>query len=86
MPRQSLLDALYRWQAMDKQLLAGRFDLPAFAKEWNVSVKTVRRDLVVFKERGQRIEHYRDKDQFFYYRYLPDVRPLFTSSLPEPVS
>lgn len=57
-----------------------------FAKDWGISEKTVRRDLDVFRELGQRIEMRLNKAAsadgivLHYWVYARDAPPLFIAS------
>src|SRR4051812_9630530 len=53
MPKHSTATILKRWREMDKLLLGVGLHIPAFAKLWAVSEKTVRRDLKAFGELGR---------------------------------
>jgi hypothetical protein len=59
MPKNSGLEMLRRWQALDAEL-AGKFGLnvPDFAQRWNVCEKTVRCDLELFRQLGQKMSLY----------------------------
>jgi hypothetical protein len=81
MPKNSSADILRRWQAMDAMLTRGRLFVASFARKWNVSMRTVKRDLNAFEELGQRVKRgYEWEIAEHYWRYVAGQRPLFTAS------
>lgn len=77
--RSSSLTILKRWQAMDKELAGVGIYFRAFAREWTVDEKTLRRDLKVFKAMGKRIICVRlgYDARCYVHRYGSCVKPLF---------
>lgn len=55
MAKNSFVARLKRWQAMDDELASGALYVRTFAQQWEVSEKTVRRDLADLRAMGQRI-------------------------------
>ena len=55
-----MLEILSRWQPLDALLAADQLHVPRFAAEWNVSDRTVYRDIETLRESGQRIGWARD--------------------------
>lgn len=89
MPKNSSIDVLKRWMALDG-LLTGRGEHTArlkagpFAKKWGVSEKTVRRDLLAFKEMGQEIRQCQfEGDRAPRWYYPNGVQPLFSKNAKE---
>jgi hypothetical protein len=88
----SALSVLKRWQAMDAELLPGRWGLHVerFARRWQVSTKTVRRDLAAFRELGQRMhlvytgQETEGEVREYVWRYGKGVKPLFVRNLRNP--
>jgi hypothetical protein len=82
MPKNSSLDVLRRWQAMDHELRSGKLFVAPFARRRKVSLKTVRRDLAVFRGLGQRMDRkYEREISEFYWEYQPGVECLFVGNL-----
>lgn len=83
--RQSAVEILRRWMALDKQLNqrgCGDGVHPAtFAKVWNVTPKTINRDLAAFKELGCEIGHFMSPDEPNKWHYVPRTLPLFTKNI-----
>lgn len=53
MAKNSSTEILKRWQAMDSSLGWEGLHVASFAKQWKVSIKTVRRDLKAFEAMGK---------------------------------
>src|SRR4051794_21355648 len=83
MPKNSSIDILKRWQAMDAALAGHEwFTVRRFAKKWGVSDRTVFRDLDAFRAMGQAIKCIppaSGSELLYDYRqrYEPGVRCLF---------
>jgi predicted DNA-binding transcriptional regulator YafY len=91
------LDSLRRWQAIDWLLARGRLNVPEFARRWGVSVRTVHRDLALFRAIGKRIESHREpslccrrdgrpvvqphRQELTATGYADRVQPIFVGSL-----
>ncbi len=64
-------------------------NVPGFARQWEVSTKTVHRDLAAFKQLGQRMVHKPTDDgsevRDVCWHYEPGVEPLFLCNLSERV-
>jgi hypothetical protein len=87
MPKNSAIDVLRRWRAMDRDLSHGGLHVPRFARRWKVSDRTVRRDLEDFHALGQATYlGKRDEDgrDTYYHWYRDGTRPLFTSNSVRP--
>ena len=81
--------------ALDHALFVGRenedgFLIEEFAEDWDVTVKTVRRDLDAFAELGMKIEYERVVPfgdphlAGYYWRYCDDQkRPMFCRTIHE---
>lgn len=79
MPKNSTLDNVKRLIALDAALVSSVY-VPAFAKEWGVSTKTIRRDLAMLRQLGERMIHKRFEGGEvldMYWRYERGVKPLF---------
>jgi hypothetical protein len=72
------MNLLARWQALDKELLAGTLHLKDFAERLEVDVKTIRRDLALFGVFGYLAEW--GSHTGWRWRYPPGERPMFTHS------
>ena len=77
---------LRRWVAMDAALSKLGLELRPFAKQWDVSEKTIRRDLEAFRELGQDMtcdceSPSRRHGQYMWF-YALGVDPLFTCNMP----
>lgn len=84
MPNNSFTDVLRRWRALDERLSTGGLTVSSFAREWKVSVKTIRRDLDAFREIGQQIGKRLEREMNeWWYHYKVDVEPLFADTLRE---
>jgi DeoR-like helix-turn-helix domain len=82
MPKNYSIEIMRRWRAMDLALgCRDGLRISTFAKRWNVSTKTVRRDLDWFAELGQRIVRHPFEDRPRVLIYGPEVEWLFTSNL-----
>ncbi|MGD9854666.1 MAG: HTH domain-containing protein [Planctomycetaceae bacterium] len=72
---------------MDADLAGNGLHVPTFAGEWNVSERTVHRDLAVLRELGQQTVVEQDavwkggRERGWYHRYANEVRPLFVHNL-----
>jgi hypothetical protein len=78
MPKNSLVEILRRWQAMDAALFSyDGLNIARFARRWKVNIKTVRRDLEAFREVGQRTVCERDEPGRYCWHYEGGVSPLF---------
>jgi hypothetical protein len=77
---------LRRWMAMDRGLSTLGLELGVFAKQFDVSEKTVRRDLEAFRELGKEMMCDCDRPgrrygQYTWF-YASGVDPLFTCNTP----
>jgi hypothetical protein len=81
MPKTSSYNVLRRWRAMDRALAGDGLKVWDFADVWEVSAKTVWRDLTAFRQLGQRTARTFAKHQVLYIRYDRGVKPLFTANL-----
>jgi hypothetical protein len=87
-PKNTALDILKRWQALDAALAGEGLHVAAFARGAGVSPKTVYRDLEVFRELGQDIYHQVRSGagaafawEATLWHYARGTRPLFTANL-----
>lgn len=79
MPKNSSVTILKRWLEMDALLGNYGLSVSSFARRWNVSEKTIRRDIAAFRAIGQRIVCRRADDEVDIYRHFYErgVKPLF---------
>ena len=78
-----VLGILRRLMAMDKELRRGYFEVHPFAKAHKVSVKTVRRDLELFREL-KTLRIVVKEGSGWVYGYEVGQRPLFACNDPRP--
>ena len=74
---------LRRWRALDAGL-SDDFEgvsIRQFARRWNISTRTVHRDLRVFRQLGQEIVCERDYLGTHRWTYGPYTKPLFVASI-----
>jgi hypothetical protein len=87
MPKNSSVEVLRRWRAMDAALAIddARLGLhvPTFAREWNVNERTVRRDLAAFRDLGQEMicNDLGEEEGRRCWWYARGVLPLFVENL-----
>jgi predicted DNA-binding transcriptional regulator YafY len=77
------IDILKRWMAIDKAL--GSLDglhIASFAKQWEVSERTVRRDLEAFQKLGEEIGHDLDADGHRHVWHYAGFGWMFTANVP----
>jgi hypothetical protein len=76
---------LDRWVAMDRALSIGDdgLHLPTFAAEWDVSEKTVRRDLAEFRRHGYKAWLlWEEGGRRWVWIYPPMAPPIFLRNVP----
>jgi hypothetical protein len=87
MPKNSTLDNLRRLIALDAILASTVLYVGHFAEEWGVDARTIRRDLAMLRQLGQKMRHERvDKDPhpeslMLGWGYERGVEPLFACNV-----
>jgi len=81
------IDMLKRWMALERALadeLGGGLVLEEFAREWGVTVRTIRRDLEVLEALGQKLIHNQDEQGKFFWEFDGNYEQefLFVRNLP----
>jgi hypothetical protein len=84
--RQSAADILQRWMKLDARLndksIGGGLNPAKFALACGVDLKTIRRDLAVFKDLGYvPIQQQWEGDKMYHYQYQIGQRPMFTMNM-----
>ncbi len=56
--------------------------VPTFARQWKVSIRTVKRDLEAFEDMGKRLEFVRTQEGLYLWTYQDGVESVFMEPHP----